>query len=200
MKNTALIIVDVQNDFCEGGALAVPDADSIIAPINHIRGAYDIVVLTKDFHPANHKSFASNHKGKKVYDVIDLNGSPQVLWPDHCVQGTDGADFHEGLVISKFDYIVEKGTDPEVDSYSGFYDNNRIYKTALTNILRYNGVGEVYIAGLALDYCVKFTALDAVDEGFKTILLLDATRAVNLNPDDGDKAIEEMRKKGVLIA
>jgi len=196
MRN-ALIIVDVQSDFCEGGSLAVPDADEIILPINTIRDAYDVVVLTQDWHPADHKSFASNHKGKKVFDVVALNGLKQVLWPDHCVQDTKGAQFHPDLIRRDSDVIIQKGTDSDVDSYSAFYDNNHIHDTGLADMLRKLEVDEVFIAGLATDYCVKFTALDAVDEGFKTFLIVDATRGVNAKMGDVKNALIEMENKGV---
>lgn len=196
----ALIIVDMQNDFCEGGSLAVPNANEIISYINLLikDNQYDQIVLTQDFHPANHKSFASNH-GKSVGEIIDLNGVSQFLWPDHCVQGTFGAEFHKDLDREKVTHIVQKGKNPEVDSYSAFYDNNRQEKTDLSDFLKYHDIELVEIVGLALDYCVKYTCLDAVEEGFITCLHFNGTRAVNVKPDNARNAIYEMVVKGVTI-
>ena len=194
----ALIIVDVQNDFCPGGALAVKEGDQIVPIINKIMSKFDLVVATQDWHPKNHKSFASNN-GKKVGEVIDLNGLKQILWPDHCVQGSKGAEFVAKLDAKRIDRIFQKGTDPEIDSYSGFFDNGHKKRTGLDDYLRKKGVDEVYIVGLATDYCVKFTALDAVELGFKTYLIQDACRGVNLNNHDSDEAIQGMKTKGVGI-
>lgn len=197
----ALVVVDLQNDFCKGGALAVPEGDDAVPVANRlmVSGKFDVVVATQDFHPATHKSFASRHEGKKVYDVIDLNGLPQVLWPDHCQAGTKGADFHKNVLAGKFAAIFRKGLDPEVDSYSGFFDNGRRNSTGLGGYLKELGVSDVYVLGLATDYCVKFTALDAVSLGFKTHLVLDGCRAVNVNKDDGTKAVVKMKEEGVVI-
>ena len=196
----ALIIVDVQNDFCEGGALAVPDADSIIPYINLLleENEYDQVVLTQDWHPANHKSFASNN-GKNVGETISLNGVPQFMWPDHCMQGTFGADFHSDLNRDKVTHIIQKGKNPEIDSYSAFQDNNHFMKTGLEDFLRYHDIQLVEIVGLALDYCVKFTALDAVNAGFVTCLHFNGTKAVNVKPENGKNAIYDMLERGVTI-
>ncbi|HBR12431.1 MAG TPA: bifunctional nicotinamidase/pyrazinamidase [Chryseobacterium sp.] len=196
----ALIIVDVQNDFCEGGALAVPDADSIIPYINLLleENEYDQVVLTQDWHPENHKSFASNN-GKNVGETISLNGVPQFMWPDHCVQGTFGADFHSDLNRDKVTHIIQKGKNPEIDSYSAFQDNNHFMKTGLEDFLRYHDIQLVEIVGLALDYCVKFTALDAVNAGFVTCLHFNGTKAVNVKPENGKNAIYDMLERGVTI-
>lgn len=196
----ALIIVDVQNDFCEGGALAVPDADSIIPYINLLleENEYDQVVLTQDWHPENHKSFASNN-GKNVGETISLNGVPQFMWPDHCVQGTFGADFHSDLNRDKVTHIIQKGKNPEIDSYSAFHDNNHFMKTGLEDFLRYHDIQLVEIVGLALDYCVKFTALDAVNAGFVTCLHFNGTKAVNVKPENGKNAIYDMLERGVTI-
>ena len=197
----ALIIVDVQNDFCPGGALAVPDAEMIIPVINELtkRGHFDLVAATRDSHPVNHGSFAATHPGGKLYDVIDLHGLPQILWPVHCVEGAPGADFHPMLDMSRVEKIIPKGRDSQVDSYSGFFDNGRRAATGLGDYLKGKGVSEVYVCGLATDYCVKITALDAVDMGFATKLVLDACRGVNLSPDDVEKAVTEMRGRGVAI-
>ena len=197
----ALIVVDAQNDFCKGGALAVPDGDAVVPVVNRLLATtkFPLAVATQDYHPAGHKSFASRHEGKKVYDVIDLNGLPQVLWPDHCQWGTPGADFHKNLLTGKLAAIFRKGRDSEVDSYSGFFDNGRRNSTGLGGYLKELGVTDVYVLGLATDYCVKFTALDAVSLGFNTYLVLDGCRAVNIQPEDGAKAVAEMKEKGVSI-
>jgi len=197
MSKKALIIVDVQNDFCPGGALGVPDGDKIIPIINRIQGDYDLVVATKDWHPANHGSFAASHEGKQVQDIVRLGGLPQILWPVHCVQGTEGAEFVKELDTSHIAKVFEKGTDPEIDPYSGLYDNGHKKATGLSEYLKENGIEEVAIAGLATDYCVKFTAMDARQDGFKTKVILGACRGVNLIPTDVDTAIREMRLAGI---
>ncbi len=196
----ALIIVDVQNDFCEGGALAVPEANSIIPYINSLtqNTDYDEIILTQDWHPANHKSFASNN-GKKVGETITLNGGPQFMWPDHCVQGTSGAEFHPELDRSKVTHIVQKGKNPEVDSYSGFQDNNHFVKTDLNDYLQYHDIRLVEIVGLALDYCVKYTCLDAVENGYITCLHFQGTKAVNVKPENGKDTIYQLIQNGVSI-
>ena len=200
MTMNALIIVDVQNDFVPGGALAVPDGNAIIPLINRIQGRFDLVVATQDWHPPDHGSFAANHAGKSVYDVIDLNGLPQVLWPVHCVQGTAGAAFVPTLDTRRIDYVFRKGTDASIDSYSGFFDNGHRKSTGMGEYLRERGVRDVYICGLATDYCVKFTALDAVQLGYPTTLIEDASRGVNVKPGDVERAIREMREAGVKVA
>ncbi|MDY3505734.1 bifunctional nicotinamidase/pyrazinamidase [Riemerella anatipestifer] len=196
----ALIVVDVQNDFCEGGALAVPNANEIIPYINLLieENQYDKIIFTQDWHPANHKSFASNN-GKKVGETISLNGVPQFMWPDHCVENSFGAEFHKDLDTSKVDYIVKKGKNPEIDSYSAFQDNNHFMKTGLADYLKENDIQLVEIVGLALDYCVKYTCLDAVKEGFLTCLHFNGTRAVNVKPENGRDTIYEMLENGVTI-
>ncbi len=195
----ALILVDIQNDFVKGGALAVPDGDAVVSVANKQSKNYDLVVLTQDWHPEDHGSFASNHKGHKVYDQIELGGLPQTLWPDHCIQDTKGAEFHPKLIVPKSVVIIQKGTDRKIDSYSGFFDNGHKKATGLNSILTEKEIKEVYIMGLATDYCVKFTALDAIKLGYRVYLIKDGCRAVNINPDDSDKAIEEMKKAGVVI-
>jgi nicotinamidase/pyrazinamidase len=195
----ALILVDIQNDFVPGGALAVPDGDRIVPVVNRLLPRFDLVVATQDWHPANHGSFAANHAGQQPGNRIDLNGLPQILWPVHCVQNTPGADFVPGLDREKWDRVFVKGTDRAIDSYSGFFDNGHRQATGLGNYLREKGVTDVYVAGLATDYCVKFTALDARQLGFDTHLIEDASRGVNLQPGDVDRAIEEMRTAGVNI-
>lgn len=192
----ALVLVDIQNDFCPGGALAVAEGDQVVAVANKLMEVSSLTVATQDYHPAGHKSFASNH-GKNVFDVITLNGLTQVLWPAHCVQGTPGAEFHPQLAYQK--NVFSKGVDVEVDSYSGFFDNGKKNKTALDDFLKLNGVKEVFVMGLATDYCVKFTAIDAVDLGYKVHLVIDGCRGVNLTPGDVDKAVAEMKKKGINV-
>lgn len=196
----ALIIVDVQNDFCDGGALAVPGANEVIPYINELMkdNQYDQIVLTQDWHPADHKSFASTN-GKKVGNSINLNGVPQFMWPDHCVQGTFGAEFHADLDRSKVTHIVQKGKNAEFDSYSGFQDNNHFMKTGLEDFLKYHDIQLVEIVGLALDYCVKFTCLDAVQGGFITCLHFNGTKAVNVKPENGRDAIYQMIENGVTV-
>lgn len=195
----ALIIVDVQNDFIPGGALAVMDGDKIVPVINTLQSKFDFIVATQDWHPANHGSFADNHEGKKIGEFIDLNGVNQILWPVHCVQGSFGAEFHQDLNKSNWKAVFQKGTNPLVDSYSGFFDNNNQGDTGLSKYLKNQGIDEVFICGLATDYCVKFTVLDALTEGFKTFLISDATKAVNIRPNDYDIAIEEMKAAGATI-
>jgi nicotinamidase/pyrazinamidase len=196
----ALIIVDLQNDFCPGGALAVHGGDLIVPRINSIQSKFDRVIATQDWHPANHGSFAKHHPGKNVCDVIELNGLQQILWPVHCVQNTPGAELVAALDRSHIDHIFQKGIDPSIDSYSGFFDNGHRRATGLDAWLRQEGVDEVFICGLATDYCVKFTALDARQLGFKTTLIADACAGVNLRPGDSDAAIDELSKAGVKIA
>ena len=199
LKNSALLIVDVQNDFLPGGALAVNRGDEIIPVINSLQEQFNFIVATQDFHPADHGSFAANHEGKNVGDTIELNGLPQFLWPVHCVQGSEGAEFHEELNPVKWTAIFQKGTNPEVDSYSGFFDNARREDTGLGDFLQNEGIMNVFVTGLAQDYCVKFTALDAVSLGFKTYLITDATKAVNVNSADGEMALGELKKAGVIL-
>ncbi|MCL6258725.1 bifunctional nicotinamidase/pyrazinamidase [Aquiflexum sp. TKW24L] len=195
----ALIIVDVQNDFIPGGALAVKEGDHVVPIINELQGKFDFIVATQDWHPADHGSFAANHPNKNVGDFIDLNGVNQILWPVHCVRDTKGAEFHPDLRTEKWKAVFKKGTNPKVDSYSGFFDNNRMGDTGLSVFLKQNGIEEVYACGLATDYCVKFTVLDAISEGFKTTLIADATRAVNIREDDYLQAVDEMFKAGAKV-
>ena len=194
-----LIVVDVQNDFCPGGALAVRDGDHVVPVINDLLPRFDLVVATQDWHPAEHKSFASNHEGKQPGQIIDLDGLTQVLWPDHCVQNTPGADFVDALNTQGLQRIFQKGTDLEVDSYSGFFDNGHRHSTGLGEYLTERGVSGVYVVGLATDYCVKFTALDAQNLGFKTFVIEDACRGVELHEGDVRRALDDMRAAGVTI-
>ncbi|HLT05948.1 MAG TPA: bifunctional nicotinamidase/pyrazinamidase [Cyclobacteriaceae bacterium] len=192
----ALIIVDVQYDFLPGGALAVEGGDQIIPVINQLQEKFDFIVATQDWHPANHGSFAANHQGKKPGDFVQLGNVDQVLWPVHCVQGSAGAEFHQDLSQSKWKHIIRKGTNPYVDSYSGFFDNDRRENTGLSKYLKEHGIEEIFVTGLATDYCVKYTVLDAIKEGFDATVVTDATKAVNLSPGDYDAAIKEMVKSG----
>jgi nicotinamidase/pyrazinamidase len=196
-----LILVDIQNDFLPGGALPVPQGNAIIPIANRLQegGRFDLIVATQDWHPAGHGSFAANHPGRTVGEVIELNGLPQILWPVHCVQETRGASFTDGLATTKIEKVFTKGTDPAIDSYSGFFDNGHRKSTGLGEYLRARGVTDVYVCGLATDYCVKFTALDARQLGFNTFLIEDASRGVNLKPGDVERAVEEMRAAGVKV-
>ena len=194
-----LILVDIQNDFCPGGALAVPDGDAVVEVANRLMPRFALVVATQDAHPPEHQSFAANHPGKRPYELIDLHGLPQVLWPVHCVAGSPGAAFHPQLAAAGIHAVFPKGTDPEIDSYSGFFDNGQRKATGLEELLRARGASELYVLGLATDYCVKATALDAVRLGFRTFVVEDGCRAVNLKPEDGALALEAMRAAGVTL-
>jgi nicotinamidase/pyrazinamidase len=195
----ALICVDIQNDFCPGGALEVEDGLAAAKVANDLMERFDLVVATQDWHPANHKSFAAMHPWRRPGDVIELNGLEQILWPIHCVQGSFGAEFVRELRTEAFEEVFVKGTDPEIDSYSGFFDNGHRKATGLGDYLKEKGVEELYIVGLALDVCVKFTVLDALELGFKTYLVKDGSRGVNLKPRDSEKAVAEMQEKGAII-
>ena len=195
----ALLLVDIQNDFLPGGALAVARGDEVVPVANAVQSRFELVVATQDWHPANHGSFASQYEGKKPGDLIELAGMPQVLWPDHCVQGSFGAEFHRDLDRSRIAKVFRKGTDPEIDSYSGFFDNGHRKSTGLGDYLREQRVTDVYLLGLATDYCVRWTALDAVQLGFKTHVIADGVRGVELTAGDIAKAIDEMRAAGVAI-
>lgn len=198
---SALIIVDVQNDFCENGALEVKKGNEIIPIINKLvkSNKFDLIVATQDWHPKNHKSFASNHKNKNLYEVINLNGITQVLWPNHCVQRTFGAKFHNELFIENKIKIIKKGTNPEIDSYSGFYDNDHKSSTGLAEYLRNKKVNKIFVTGLATDYCVKFTALDSIKEKFETFVIKDAVKGVNIKKEDSKIALADMKAAGVKI-
>lgn len=195
----ALILVDLQNDFVRRGALAVPDGDAVVEPANDVQPRFDLVVATQDWHPPNHGSFAANHPGRQPGDVIELNGLTQILWPVHCVQDTHGAALLDALQKDRIDRVVQKGTDPNLDSYSGFFDNGHRKSTGLGEYLKDRGVDDVYVLGLATDYCVKYTALDARRLGFRTFLIEEACRGVELQPGDVPRAVEEMRAAGVTV-
>lgn len=175
----ALIIVDIQNDFLPGGALPVADGDAILPIVNALQAEYPLVVATQDWHPARHGSFASAHPGAQPYELGELDGLPQVFWPDHCVQSTAGAEFAEELDQERIEAVFRKGMDPRIDSYSGFFDNGQKKATGLEGYLRGRGVTEVHVAGLAADYCVYYTAKDALSLGFKSAIVLEATRAID---------------------
>lgn len=210
----ALILVDIQNDFCPGtlweyhentevrkdGALAVKDGDEVVEVANTLMSEedFDVVVATQDWHPEDHGSFASV-QGTELFTLGELNGLPQVWWPDHCIQDSDGSDFHDDLDIKPIAAIFRKGMDRSVDSYSGFFDNGKRNSTGMSEYLKGLGITDVYIMGLATDYCVKFTALDAVELGFNTYLVFDGCRGVNMKPEDSQLAINEMRKNGVRV-
>ena len=179
--HNALIIVDIQNDFTPAGKLPVPYGDEIIPLANELQNSFQLVVATQDWHPANHKSFASNHPGKKTFEKIMLNGLEQVLWPDHCVQGSKGAEFHVTLNLNKVEAIFRKGMDRDIDSYSAFYDNGHKKSTGLAGYLRERRVQKIFICGLAADYCVYYTAQDALKENFDTYIIEDGTRALDDN-------------------
>ncbi|TAE49964.1 MAG: bifunctional nicotinamidase/pyrazinamidase [Bacteroidetes bacterium] len=195
----ALILVDIQNDFVPGGALAVAEGDQIVPIVNRIQPLFDLVVATQDWHPGDHGSFAASHLGREAGEVIDLHGLTQVLWPVHCVQGEAGADFVSALDMSYVKQVFRKGTDREIDSYSGFFDNGRRKATGMGEYLQNQGVTEVYVVGLATDFCVKFTALDALSLGFSTTIIADASRGVNLRAGDVERALEEMKAAGIQV-
>ncbi|MSO22986.1 MAG: bifunctional nicotinamidase/pyrazinamidase [Acidobacteria bacterium] len=196
----ALILVDIQNDFLPGGALAVPQGDAVIAVANEQQTRFDLIGATQDWHPADHQSFAANHVGKRIGEWVSVNGVPQILWPVHCVQETHGANFAGALNKDRWARVFQKGVDREIDSYSGFFDNCRVKETELGIYLQQQGVDSVFVLGLATDYCVKFTALDAASLGFRTHLILDGCRGVNLEPNDAQQAVEEMKAAGVYVA
>jgi nicotinamidase/pyrazinamidase len=199
IKKNALILVDIQNDFCPGGSLAVPAGDTIVPLANVLQSHFDLVVATQDWHPEDHMSFANNQPGYQVGEVIEVNGLSQVLWPAHCVQGSAGAAFHPALVTSQIDKIIHKGADSTIDSYSAFFDNAHLRSTGLADYLKDHGVVSIYLMGLATDYCVKYSCLDAVGLGFDVHLILDACRGIDLQEGDTAEAIDEMRHAGVKI-
>ena len=195
----ALLLVDLQNDFMPDGALPVPRGDQVVPTANSLLERFDLKVASKDWHPPDHLSFASQHASKRPGDRIELEGLDQTLWPDHCVQGTPGAEFHPALHVDRLDHIVLKGTDRKIDSYSAFYDNARRRSTGLTAYLRERQVDEIVIMGLATDYCVLFSALDAVRDGFEVKLAADGCRGIGLQPGDVQRALDKMRDEGVAI-
>jgi nicotinamidase/pyrazinamidase len=199
MKKTALIMVDLQNDFCEGGSLPVPDGDAVIPLANQLQPFFDMVVATKDWHPENHMSFAANHPGHKPGEIIKVHGFNQVLWPNHCVQHSRGSEFHPLLNTKNVQQFFHKGVDQYVDSYSAFYDNEHLRATGLEDYLKKEGVTDIYIMGLATDYCVKYSCLDASQMPFTVYLIEDACRGVELKPGDVASALQEIQKAGVKL-
>ena len=194
-----LVLVDIQNDFLPGGALAVPHGDVIVPIVNRLLPRFDLVVATQDWHPTDHGSFAPNHAGKNAFENIELNGLSQTLWPVHCVQNTGGACFAPGLDTRRVARVFPKGMDPRVDSYSGFFDNGRRSSTGLAEWLKQQGARELWVCGLATDFCVKFTALDAVAEGFRVHLITDACRGIDLPPGNVAAALAEIEAAGVQL-
>ena len=196
----ALILVDIQNDFLPGGALAVPRGDEVVPVANRLMGQFELVVATQDWHPADHRSFASQHPGRAVGDEIELNGLPQTLWPDHCVQGSPGAELAPKLDARRIAHVVRKGLDREIDSYSGFFDNGRRKATGLDDYLKRRGAADLTIIGLATDYCVKFTVLDALRLGYRVTVDLAGVCGVELRAGDCERALAELRAAGASIA
>lgn len=194
----ALIVIDVQNDFCPGGALAVPGGDEIVAGINARMAEAEAVILTQDWHPAGHASFASSHPGKAPYDMTDMPYGPQVLWPDHCVQGTDGAAFHPDLATDHADMIVRKGYRPQIDSYSAFFENDRTTPTGLDGYLRTRGIDTLTLVGLATDFCVNYSALDAAKLGYQVTVDTPLCRAIDLE-GSLSAALTDMQAAGVTL-
>ncbi|MCP4820520.1 MAG: bifunctional nicotinamidase/pyrazinamidase [Shimia sp.] len=177
----ALIVIDVQNDFCPGGALAVPEGDLIVPGINALMADFDVVILTQDWHPAGHSSFATSHTGKAPYDMVEMPYGPQVLWPDHCVQGSEGAAFHQDLNVTRPDLVIRKGMNPAIDSYSAFFENDQKTPTGLEGYLRSRGITTLTMVGLATDFCVNFSAVDAAKLGFDVTVDQALCRAIDLN-------------------
>lgn len=191
----ALMIIDVQNDFCKGGALEVPGANAVVPVINSLIPKFNTIIQTQDWHPAGHHSFASSHEGKDPYDTVKMDYGTQVLWPDHCVQGTEGAEFHPDLVTTKSQVIVRKGFRKTIDSYSAFYENDQKTKTGLTGYLKDRGITQLYAVGLATDFCVKWSVLDGLKEGFKVTVIEDAVKGIDIE-GSVNKAWNEMKKAG----
>ena len=195
----ALLLVDIQNDFVPGGALPVPDGGAVVPVANALTPRFGLVVASQDWHPPGHGSFASAHPGRTPGEVVDLGGVDQVLWPDHCVQNAPGASFHSALDVGGIDRVVRKGTDPGIDSYSAFFDNGHRKDTGLAAFLREHGVDEIVVCGLATDYCVRATVLDAMGLGFGVTVIEDGCRAVDLAAGDGERALGEMRSAGAAV-
>ena len=198
MASQAFIVIDVQNDFCPGGALAVAGGDEILPVVNRLIADHDHVILTQDWHPAGHSSFASSHAGRAPFETIEVSYGAQTLWPDHCVQGTPGADFHKGLVWTKAELVIRKGFRRDIDSYSAFFENDHKTSTGLTGYLRDRNISEVVLCGLATDFCVAFSALDAVSQGFATSVVMAGCRGIDLG---GSMAAmtDRMAKAGVKL-
>lgn len=195
----ALLLVDIQNDFLPGGALAVPQGDEVIPIANALMPRFPLVVATQDWHPADHLSFASQHPGRRPGEFIDLRGSKQVLWPDHCVQHSKGAQYPSSLNVGGIHHVVQKGADREVDSYSAFFDNDHYTATGLENFLHRKNVTDLCVVGLATDYCVKYTVLDARQSGYAVTVVREGIRGVELQPGDCARAIQEMEAAGARL-
>lgn len=191
----ALLVIDIQNDFCPGGALAVPGGNLIVPVVNKLINSFGTVIQTQDWHPADHSSFASSHQKKNPYEMIQMDYGDQVLWPDHCVQGSTGADFHPDLITDKSEVIIRKGFRRDIDSYSTFFENDQKTPTGLSGYLRERGITELYTVGLATDFCVKWSVLDGIKEGFKMHLVEDAVRGIDLN-GSLELALKEMKEIG----
>ena len=198
-ESDLLLVVDVQNDFCSGGALAVPEGEAVVPVINGLAARFQHIVMTQDWHPAGHRSFASGHPGRQPFETTTLDYGDQILWPDHCVQGTAGAAFHAGLDLLRAELIIRKGFRPAIDSYSAFFENDQKTPTGLGGYLKERGLSRVFLCGLATDFCVQFSALDARKEGFAAVLIEDACRAIDL---DGSLAAarSNMSEAGVVFA
>ncbi len=194
-----LLVVDVQKDFLPGGALPVPRGDEVVPVVNAIMPLFDFVIGTQDWHPADHVSFAASHSGRRIGERIEVGGTEQVLWPVHCVAGTSGADFAPGLETVRFDVIVRKGTRRDTDSYSAFFDNARRRSTGLAGLLEGLGLRRIHVCGLATDYCVLYTVLDALSCGFEAVLVEDACRGVDAEPGDVERAVERMKRAGASV-
>lgn len=194
----ALVVVDVQNDFCPGGALAVPKGDEIVPLVNRLAAQFPHVILTQDWHPALHLSFASAHPGRQPFETVELAYGTQVLWPDHCVQGTRGAEFHPALDIARAELVLRKGFRKAIDSYSAFCENDRRTPTGLAGYLRERRIGRLWLCGLATDYCVAYSAIDGREAGFETTVLLAACRAID-QAGSLDRAIRTMLQSGVVL-
>ncbi|WP_439272055.1 bifunctional nicotinamidase/pyrazinamidase [Pseudochrobactrum sp. HB0163] len=197
-ETSAFIVIDIQNDFCPGGALAVADGDKIIAGINQEIEHYEHVILTQDWHPAGHSSFASSHIGRSPYEMIDVPYGAQTLWPDHCVQGSHGADFHQQLQWTKAELVIRKGFRKSIDSYSAFFENDHKTPTGLGGYLRERGITDITLAGLATDFCVAYSALDAVAQGFNVTVLPDLSRAIDIN-GSLQTMMDKMHNAGVVF-
>lgn len=198
-EDSVLLVVDVQNDFCPGGALAVADGDAVVPVINRLAERFAHVVLTQDWHPPNHRSFASQHRGRQPFETVDLAYGPQTLWPDHCVAGSSGAGFHPRLDAARAEVVLRKGFRPEIDSYSAFFENDRETPTGLAGYLRERGLRRLFLAGLATDYCVAWSALGAVAAGFEATVIEDACRAIDLGGSLA-RAMGELRAAGIALA
>ena len=198
MAEEALVVIDVQNDFCPGGALAVAGGDEIVPLVNDLIRHSEHVILTQDWHPSGHSSFASSHPGTQAFTQIEMPYGPQTLWPDHCIQGSLGSDFHSGLAWTKTEMVIRKGYRPGIDSYSAFFENDHVTPTGLGGYLRERGIGRITLVGLATDFCVAYSALDAVSQGFATTVRLDACRGIDLN-GSVEFMLGQMREAGVTL-